>query len=65
MNDLSNTKFPSGLTYDESITIAEKYIDSMSGGDYEWMAKKYFGELIRNDKMWRNIANNILSKEAI
>jgi len=29
------------------------------------MAKKYFGELIRNDKMWRNIANNILSKETI
>jgi hypothetical protein len=63
MNDLNNTKFPSGLTYDESMTIAEKYIDNMSGSDYKWMAVKYFGELVRSDKMWRNIANDILSKK--
>jgi hypothetical protein len=47
------------------MSIAEKYIDSMSGTDYKWAAVKYFGELVRNDKMWRNIANDILSKEAI
>ena len=64
MNDLANTKFPSGLTYDESMTIAEKYIDNMSGNDYKWAAVKYFSELIRNDKMWRSIATDILSKEA-
>ncbi len=51
MKDLNNTNFPSGLTYDESITIAEKYVNSMSGGDSEWMATKYFGELIRNEKV--------------
>lgn len=61
--DLNTTKFPSGLTYDESMTIAEKYIESMSGTDYKWMAVKYFGELVRNDKMWRNIANDVLRKE--
>ena len=63
MNDLANIKFPSGLTYDESMTIAEKYIDSMSGTDYKWAAVKYFGELVRNDKMWRSIANDILNKK--
>lgn len=64
MSDLNNTKFPSGVTYDESILIAEKYVDSMAGDDYKWMAVKYFGELVRNDKMWRSIANTILAKEA-
>lgn len=64
MSDLNNIKFPSGLTYDESMAIAEKYINGMSGTDYKSVAKRYFGELVRNDKMWRNIANNVLSKEA-
>ena len=63
MSDLNNIKFASGLTYDESMLIAEKYINGMSGTDYKYMAVKYFGELIRSDKMWRNIANNVLAKE--
>ena len=64
MSDLDNIKFPSGLTYDESMVIAEKYINGMAGSDYKYMAVKYFSELIRSDKMWRNIANRILAKEA-
>ena len=68
MSDLNNMKYPSGLTYDESIILAEKYIEMMGGSidtkmHYEWMAKKYFGELLRQIPMWRNVANDLL-KEA-
>ena len=68
MSDLSNTKDPSGLTYDESVILAEKYIELMSGSldtkmHYQFMAKKYFGELLRQIPMWRTIANDLL-KEA-
>ena len=46
MSDLSNTKYPSGLTYDESVILAEKYIEMMGGSidtkmHYQFMAKKY------------------------
>ena len=64
MSDLKNIKFKSGLTYDESMTIAEKYIDSMSISDYKSTAIRYFGELLRENPMWRNIANDILAKGA-
>jgi len=63
MDDLSNVKFKSGLTYDESVLLASKYVEKYGGIDYEWMAKKYLGELIREVPMWRNIVNDLL-KEA-
>tara|TARA_R100000388_G_C7196544_1_gene136222 strand:+ start:134 stop:331 length:198 start_codon:yes stop_codon:yes gene_type:complete len=64
MNDLKNIKFKSGLTYEESMVLAEKYISSMSLADHKSTAIKYFGELLREVPMWRNIANDILTKEA-
>ena len=64
MDDLKNVKFKSGLTYEESMVLAEKYISSMSLSDYKSTATKYFGELLREVPMWRNIANDILTKEA-
>ena len=64
MDDLKNIKFKSGLTYDESVLLAEKYIDSMKLSDHKSTAIKYFGELLREVPMWRNIANDILAKEA-
>lgn len=63
MNDLSNVKFKSGLTYDESVLLAEKYVEKYGRINYEWMAKKYLGELIREVPMWRSIVNDLL-KEA-
>ena len=67
MSDLNNMKYPSGLTYDESIILAEKYIEMMGGSiytkmHYEWMAKKYFVELLRQIPMWRNVANDLLKE---
>lgn len=64
MSDLKNIKFKSGLTYDESVILAEKYIDSMNLSDHKSTAIKYFSELLREIPMWRNIANDILAKEA-
>ena len=64
MSDLKNIKFKSGLTYDESVMLAEKYIDSMNLSDHKSTAIRYFGELLRENPMWRNIANDILAKGA-
>ena len=64
MNDLKNIKFKSGLTYDESVMLAEKYINSMNISDYKSAAIRYFSELVRENPMWRNIANDILTREA-
>ena len=64
MNDLKNIKFKAGLTYDESVMLAEKYIDSMNLSDHKSTAIRYFSELVRENPMWRNIANDILAKGA-
>lgn len=64
MSDLKNIKFKSGLTYDESVMLAEKYIDSMNLSDHKSTAIRYFSELVRENPMWRNIANDILAKGA-
>ena len=58
MSDLNNTKYPSGLTYDESVILAEKYTEMMGGSidtkmHYQFMAKNLEMKALLLKTSWR------------
>jgi len=61
-SNLSNTKFKSGLTYDEADALVEAYVNTMNDKDVQIaVLKNFLKTSVRDSKHTRTVISSLLS----
>ena len=61
-NNLSNTKFKSGLTYDEADALVEAYLNTINDKDAQLaVLKSFLKTSVRDSKHTRTVISSLLS----